>query len=744
MKGSRIAAIAIVGMMMASGFCFLTFNSSNAKAFPTANPQPSEYIFYDDFETSGSILWPNFEQSTGVVTVSTTQAFHNSHSAKFDVYGRNGENIALQRYFSNNTDTRNEGIVVECQFYDNASVTRQNPEVQFRMVVGGAHATVMIGLKLNLTLGQRMYFFGAYDDGWPNGGYKYQVTTHERSTGWHDLKIQLVSHTQYYFYVDNDLVGNLTLTASSAAAGMTYMNVYGAGTYGNPAAGQVWYIDQFLIYPFTQEMPWQRVKLALGNTVPFRSYIAGESTLMYEGGIWKMWYNAMNASDMATGGLGYATSTDGYNWTDYNNVHAPLFSLGYYGFRPHVSKIGSTYYAYYTNESITGHAYAGCHYMRRTSSDGITWSAAVNTNLSAGAALGAWDHVHIGNIDVWQEGVTWYAVYEANSNASSWRTGLATSTDGINWLKSSFNPVTPAGMMAGGPEVHKIGAVYYMLVHGLFVTTTVNTPTDQYLLQSTDLVHWSQSQIFMQLPRLFAASTENYQVADGSYCSDGSKNLLAYTGTISGTDYSQIWIARSAYTLDQIANGQLLQSGNHLIGNLGATNNVTASGKYWYSGINAMKGTYTDNLSLSTTSPVNITLTAMSNVSFAWTANPGTGNPTVNYIISGLSPLTRYFVFVDGSISQTVNANSTGSISFSYIGAGLHLFAITFNRYDANIDGLLYLIPFFLTLGVVMIPLMKVVEISKQKRMLRVDEVIRMFVSIIVGFALVGITYTMI
>jgi hypothetical protein len=61
-----------------------------------------------------------------------------------------------------------------------------------------------------------------------------------------------------------------------------------------------------------------------------------------------------------------------------------------------------------------------------------------------------------------------------------------------------------------------------------------------------------------------------------------------------------------------------------------------------------------------------------------------------------------------------------------------------------NVSGLLILIPFFLTLGIVLIPVAKIIELSKAKRMLRVDEVVRMVLTIVVGMALVGITYTMI
>jgi hypothetical protein len=57
---------------------------------------------------------------------------------------------------------------------------------------------------------------------------------------------------------------------------------------------------------------------------------------------------------------------------------------------------------------------------------------------------------------------------------------------------------------------------------------------------------------------------------------------------------------------------------------------------------------------------------------------------------------------------------------------------------------LLYLIPFFLTLGILMIPVMFVVKQTKEKRPLRVEEVLRMFITIVLGMALVGITYVMI
>jgi hypothetical protein len=88
-----------------------------------------------------------------------------------------------------------------------------------------------------------------------------------------------------------------------------------------------------------------------------------------------------------------------------------------------------------------------------------------------------------------------------------------------------------------------------------------------------------------------------------------------------------------------------------------------------------------------------------------------------------------------GSIAMTVNQFYDALTGYS---------TETGSSVDSQITGLLILIPFFLTLGILMVPINMIVQITKQKRMIRVDDVIRMFISIVVGLALVGITYVMI
>jgi len=48
----RITSIIIAIVMVVSSLVIMLANPSTVSAFPTANPQPSDYLFYDDFENS--------------------------------------------------------------------------------------------------------------------------------------------------------------------------------------------------------------------------------------------------------------------------------------------------------------------------------------------------------------------------------------------------------------------------------------------------------------------------------------------------------------------------------------------------------------------------------------------------------------------------------------------------------------------------------------------------------------------
>jgi len=651
----RITSIIIAIVMVVSSLVIMLANPSTVSAFPTANPQPSDYLFYDDFENSTGT--PNWSTDASKHPVfSNTHTYHGSYALKFDPTSV-GANQNIDRFLSYDSPI-NEGIVVETKFYDDASDT--SAECWLFTLAGSGYATcVGVGVR---TASSTINYVYKYANTTPT--YTYQVTGIDRTTGWHDLKILLKNHTDYSIYIDNNFVGSLVVSSGTGGVGALLYAFSSA-----LATPSVIWIDDYMIYKLTQDEIWTRKGIAIDVGLQWKSGGVGESNLLYESGIWKMWYDAIDEDEPGQyGRLGYATSSDGYSWTDY--VGNPIANLSV-GYRTFLLKIDSTYYMYYTNET-TG------YYMRMQSTDGLTWTNQGTTNLGLGGT-GTWDHNTLGNIDVWVEGSTWYTLYEAKNSTSTWRFGLATSTDGITWTKSLSNPVSPSDMMAGGVEVHKFGSTYYVLCHGLLPNGYENTPNDIFLLQSTNLINWYRNTFFSQMTRQIGNAKETPQIADPSYESAVGKNLMSYSAADSGSGSKcNIFIAESKYTLEQIVAGQILQSGTHLMGDIGVKNNVTSSGKYWYSGINAMKGTYTNNLSLTTTQDVNITITTMEDEALNWTADSGVSSPTVNYNISGVLETEKtYYITLDGELYDTIESSALGTVLFSYSGSGgSHTFTI--------------------------------------------------------------------
>jgi len=120
-------------------------------------------------------------------------------------------------------------------------------------------------------------------------------------------------------------------------------------------------------------------------------------SVLYEDGVWHMWYSGSDTVD-ETFQIGYANSTNKFTWT--KCIGNPIFTFGAAGswddrtvFCPRVYKIGSTYNMFYAAKS------------RNT-----VWGNHRN-------------------------------VYEG----SSWRIGLAASSNRLNWMRNECNPIISAG-----------------------------------------------------------------------------------------------------------------------------------------------------------------------------------------------------------------------------------------------------------------------------------------------------------
>lgn len=156
-----------------------------------------------------------------------------------------------------------------------------------------------------------------------------------------------------------------------------------------------------------------------------------------------------------------------------------------------VLKDGSTYHMYYMYHDA-GNAFQIGH---ATSSDGKSWTKdTANNPIFVKGTSGKFDDFEVRTPMVWKEGSTWYMIYTGYTTAGggAFAIGLATSLNGISWTRqNSGNAVlsSSSGWDANQCEnwgVIKIGSVYYLWYNRVAVTRQSGLAT------STDLINWTK------------------------------------------------------------------------------------------------------------------------------------------------------------------------------------------------------------------------------------------------------------
>ncbi len=183
--------------------------------------------------------------------------------------------------------------------------------------------------------------------------------------------------------------------------------------------------------------------------------IAGQ-TIIFENGIYKMWYGGVNGSYIR---IGYAYSSDGLNWTKHDS---PVLELGSSGswdnmdvYFPWVIKVDTVYHMWYLggngNLELVGHA---------TSLDGLSWTKDPTNPVINVGAYGKWDDVSVAPGPVVFDGSTFKMIY-SGSDGTYYRGGFATSPDGSNWTKSP-NPILDVGAAGDWdtPRINPCSVVY--------------------------------------------------------------------------------------------------------------------------------------------------------------------------------------------------------------------------------------------------------------------------------------------
>jgi hypothetical protein len=259
--------------------------------------------------------------------------------------------------------------------------------------------------------------------------------------------------------------------------------------YGNPTARAVSNGEKtFEFFDDFNDGIWTKFdgNPVITTTQDWEKYTT-EPSVIYDDGIFKLWYGGSSA-------LGYATSRDGIHWTKYehnpvvflqpdNTNHPPYDIAG----RPFVLKYLDTYYLFAVRQENADtfeeniDPVSPSELRRWTSRDGIHWGDEKVVMI----ADQPWEKKSLSNISVLVESDgTWKMLYTQAAGGDE-MFGLAVSHDGAHWTKYEHNPVMK-GFYGGDPYVIKIGDVYYAWYSQAFKTGLLISSSF-----SKDMIHWT-------------------------------------------------------------------------------------------------------------------------------------------------------------------------------------------------------------------------------------------------------------
>lgn len=194
-------------------------------------------------------------------------------------------------------------------------------------------------------------------------------------------------------------------------------------------------------------------------------------SVIQDGSTYKMWYTGHRSGSELTSHVGYATSSDGINWTRYPGN--PIINRNEGESKDQdicvLKRADGTLVMYVEVNDMAVDLF--------TSTDGINWTPDPSNPVKTGAASPV----------IWREGSSWFMLYETGSPTYS--IFLATSPDGIVWTDSPANPVLAEADTTVPDAVLKEGSTYHLYYHRF------NGGWPGWHAVSTDLVNWTQRQL---------------------------------------------------------------------------------------------------------------------------------------------------------------------------------------------------------------------------------------------------------
>lgn len=550
-------------------------------------------------------------------------------------------------------------------FYFNGAYHVSNPFALYAdMLVVSGNNWVQINTTYNFRI---VVYPGGGADYFIKGGYFTDWTLVYRSTVAYSGSLEVAIDKQEGKYVvDNVRVRKLSMPANSTA------EVFPRYSTTTP------------VFTTTTDPVW-------GNDQGI-----GEVDVLYEDGIFKMWYSASTS-------VAYATSSNGINWNRYANnpVFSPTGVTGNFdktwANRQFIVKDAGIFYMYY-NGFENGYDGAGKIGLA-TSTDGINWNRySGNPVLSPGSG---WENTSLYNSAVVKVGSIWYLLFEGKGSGDGDSTqiiGLATSTDGINWNRYANNPIIRKGFPTGNnyaaaPNLIYNNGKFYIWIMGSDIRS-------KYFLvrgESTDAINWtfaSTPDIFPQysweytsvsdasIPIEVGGSTYMYYTTGNQVGVTGGAGLMKYNGTLNAllnsstpfSDAAQVLVSTSSlYSATSpsvvspgVAYDKITAFSATTTGTGSVVYQISNNGSSWYYWNGSAWAAASNSAQSNAVSVVNTNITAFSDTfpsgTFYWKAYfVSDGSQTVS--MTALSSVTNIFPTVT---IETISGFKQSSVTINY------------------------------------------------------------------------------
>jgi hypothetical protein len=223
----------------------------------------------------------------------------------------------------------------------------------------------------------------------------------------------------------------------------------------------------------------------------FDQYGVQEPVVIKMGSIYKMWYAGRDQSKLTR--VGYATSPDGITWN--HPTSGAVLTLGNQGSfdakgvsPAEVMYDLGIYKMWYIGESAAGDKRSGY----ASSHDGISWTRlAGGQSIMSPGAPGAWDESLSLIAAVAKDGTGFSATYFGGNSGGVFGYGWATSNDGVSWTKAAGNPISVVpnhAMPSGVGSLIKTGSTYHHYYS--FYSSVVPALAGVYYQSSVDGINW--------------------------------------------------------------------------------------------------------------------------------------------------------------------------------------------------------------------------------------------------------------